>query len=64
MKTPMFPPFVGVGVPVFCAGTKGNLKIAFCAVAKEGLPSKNGPVIYAGIPLVETYTQFAEYCTL
>jgi hypothetical protein len=35
--------------------------MAFWLVAKEGFPSKNGPVIYEGIPLVEAYTQFAEY---
>lgn len=43
---------VGVNVPVFGVGVKGNLKIAFWFDASDGLPSKKGPVMYAGIPLV------------
>ena len=49
----MFPPVVLIGVPAFLIGLNVNLNIAFCAVAIDGLPSKNGPVIYAGIPFVE-----------
>jgi hypothetical protein len=61
MKIPIFPPVVFVGVPVFFTGFNDILKIAFCDDAKLGFPSKKGPVIYDGIPLVETYTQSVEY---
>jgi len=44
MKIPILPPVVGVGLPVFCVGFKGILKIAFWLLAKEGLPSRKGPV--------------------
>ena len=51
MKIPMLPPVVAAAVPVFCVGAKGILKIAFWLVATEGL-LKNGPVGYAGTPVV------------
>jgi hypothetical protein len=54
MKIPIFPPVVFVGVPVFLTGFNDILKIAFCDDAVLGFPSKKGPVIYDGIPLVET----------
>jgi hypothetical protein len=55
---------VGVGVPVFCTGLSGILKIAFCEVVREGLPSRKGPVIYEGTPLVRIYAQLVEYNTV
>ena len=64
MKLPIFPAVVLVNVPVFLTGLSGNLNIAFWLVVNDGLPSKNGPVLYAGIPFFLIYTQLAEYYTV
>ena len=64
MNSPIFPGVVAAGVPVLGVGFSGNLKTAFCAVAMEGFPSRNGPVIYVGIPLVLIYTLLPEYRTI